>query len=982
MKNDTSAPHDLPQSSPTTNYNELPQSAFQAQSMDAAADARFDVTRPYIDAVYTGSNHLYNGQTTQDVHPSFTGFAVPNSWVTIMDGDTKLGTVKVSSKGVWVFECESSLDVGPHAIVVLGDNGKSSPEFDFNVASPTPLSLHVYDDVGGAVGELHTGDITDTVYPRMEGTGQPNTLLTLLDNGHPIGTISVGSDGNWFSSAYVGPGEHSLSVVAGDGHASSAVEFTADVPVILPPPEAAALSMHVVSYYNDPEGVELHNGDTVGYLHPSLQGTAEAGSWVTIKDGNNEIASVQAGPDGHWVVDPYLTEGPHSLSAVTEDGKQTDAVNFSVNIPLTIDAIYENAGSADGIGEQGNGGTIHAPDQELVGKAHPGSWITLVDDNNQVLGHVQANSIGLWDLKLAADLMPGEHHIVATVDGSSESVVFDITYAPNQTASTGAESLGYTAGNEFAHAAITSNQVTSESSSEANALTAKQADQTVSAPQITAVIDSTGSTHGYLQSGDLTDETRPILSGTAEPFSIVVIHDSVGNTVLGQVQAAADGSWTFTPSSALSEGIHTIVGMTTGHVFGDAFVINVHTTDAPAQVKLAVTSVTDHAGHAVDFFGSTSDTQPTLHGTGTPGSLVFIYEGNAAPGRVHVDSDGTWSYTPNALGDGFHGFQVRGDGQPAASFGLYVDSTAVPSAHASALSDGNATTLQHVAGLIAEDAPTVTYVSDGAGTMRAYLVSGETTDDMHPHIVGKAEPGSMVTIMDGDTVLGTVQTASNGFWKWDASLDTGQHSLSFVSQSGHASASFDLNVVHGDYINVEPVIAGAVTREDAPSAPGSLFNQLFSGSTTHDLTPAFTGSAEPYSHIKIYDGNALVGQASADSRGVWAWTPYYMTEGTHSLTAVSQNSKLTSAPFEITIEGAQHASSQPHALSLNDVLSATDGDLFAADHVADSSTLSLSDVETVTENHVATSGSHVTAHDTVSSNTNLVLPHEQAHAVM
>ncbi|WP_309600188.1 Ig-like domain-containing protein, partial [Klebsiella pneumoniae] len=59
------------------------------------------------------------------------------------------------------------------------------------------------------------------------------------------------------------------------------------------------------------------------------------------------------------------------------------------------------------------------------------------------------------------------------------------------------------------------------------------------------VTDNAGEDTGTLNSGSVTDDDTPTLSGTAEAGATVTIYD--GDTVLGTAIAGVDGNWSFTP---------------------------------------------------------------------------------------------------------------------------------------------------------------------------------------------------------------------------------------------------------------------------------------------------------------------------------------------------------------------------------------------------------------------------------------------------
>lgn len=74
-------------------------------------------------------------------------------------------------------------------------------------------------------------------------------------------------------------------------------------------------------------------------------------------------------------------------------------------------------------------------------------------------------------------------------------------------------------------------------------------------PLIASLIDDVGSRTNIV-SGGVTDDSTPTLSGTAAAGDTINVFD--GSTKLGSVVVPADGSWSFTPSSELAEGQHSL----------------------------------------------------------------------------------------------------------------------------------------------------------------------------------------------------------------------------------------------------------------------------------------------------------------------------------------------------------------------------------------------------------------------------------------
>ncbi|QCO07159.1 Ig-like domain-containing protein [Azospirillum argentinense] len=96
-----------------------------------------------------------------------------------------------------------------------------------------------------------------------------------------------------------------------------------------------------------------------------------------------------------------------------------------------------------------------------------------------------------------------------------------------------------------------------------------------------------------------------------------------------------------------------------------------------------------------------------------------------------------------------------------------------------------------------------------------------------------------------------------------------------------------------------------------PPASLALTPGSNSGSTADTLTNvtnlAISGQAQPLSTVVLYDGAVAVGTATADANGLWTITAASLSEGAHSLTAVSSDatgSSPASSTLTVTIDSA------------------------------------------------------------------------------
>ncbi|RYF83535.1 MAG: BapA prefix-like domain-containing protein, partial [Comamonadaceae bacterium] len=262
--------------------------------------------------------------------------------------------------------------------------------------------------------------------------------------------------------------------------------------------------------------------------------------------------------------------------------------------PPTSPAVPTLAIAAHG-NPVGGGQSINDATPVFTGTAKPGSTVT-VYDNGQAVGSTVTDIDGNWSFTLGTPLADGRYDLTAVATDSTgssdpsppQSIDID-TVAPD-------------------------------------------------APVIATVVDDMGAVTGLVTAGRPTDDATPVLSGSAEAGAQVSIFD--GDTLLGVTTADANGQWTFTPPSELSEGahpLHAVAADSAGNVSGSSagFELTVDTT-AP------ITSVS-----VVDPDG---DNIPTVSGAvSEPGSTVTVTWPDGSTAQVPTDpTTGAWTATAAA----------------------------------------------------------------------------------------------------------------------------------------------------------------------------------------------------------------------------------------------------------------------------------------------------------------------------------------------
>ncbi|MER2265968.1 Ig-like domain-containing protein, partial [Methylobacterium oxalidis] len=173
-----------------------------------------------------------------------------------------------------------------------------------------------------------------------------------------------------------------------------------------------------------------------------------------------------------------------------------------------------------------------------------------------------------------------------------------------------------------------------------------------------------------------------------------------------------------------------------------------------------------------------------------------------------------------------------------------------------------------------------------------------TTGDSTPTITGTAEPGAMITVSNGGTVLGTTMADVSGNWSFTPGTALGDGAAQITATATDAAG------------NSGPASAavGLTVDTAAPAAPVITT----AGGTTGDSTPTITGTAEPNALVTISNGTTVIGTATADAQGNFSVTPGTpLGDGSYNLTAIATdaagNAGAASAPLALVVDTAAPA---------------------------------------------------------------------------
>ncbi|SDT99918.1 Ig-like domain-containing protein [Pseudomonas yamanorum] len=712
---------------------------------------------------------------------------------------------------------------------------------------PSPQLDRVQDSVGQQIGLVQNGGVTDDSTPTFSGSGTPGSTILIKDGDTLMGESVVNKDGIWeFVPEWpLSNGEHSIVFIekntfGKESHPSPNFVLIIDL--------VAPVQPRIEEVMND-VGLIVEGG-FIDDSTPTLKGVAEPGSVVEVYANGELIGSVITIVDGRWSFTPLysLVNGSYSFTTISVDAAGNRglpslpydlSVGFSESGGLVITGIIDHTGEA--VGDSNVGGITDDNLPTVVGQAFAYATVKIYD-HGILIGTAQADTNGRWAFTPKHALEDGLRHFTATLVNSeggesAPSAFFEIeidTIAPNN--------LG-------------------------------------------------GLSNGGL--GEVTDNSTPTFTGTAEAFSTVIIFDN--DVEVTRVFTDVAGRWSFTPMTALADGAHSfrVVNMDAAGNQGpksEAVEFNLET--GISRINLA--TLTDNAGSVVgtvDKGGITDDTTPTLSGQATANCLVNIYNADVLIGSTTSNYKGEWSFTPSsALIAGNYAFAATvvtladGESVPTDTFDICIEASAPGGGSAGEINE----------------------ITDDVGFNRGPITNGGFTDDATPTLNGSnLEPGSTVSIKDNGVAIGKVIVGNDGKWTFTSSLslEEGEHNFTIevTDLAGNVLVESDpYTVIIDTELPSKPVITSIVDDQ------GDHTGNLLLGGLTDDAQPQISGTAEASSTVILYDRGLEIGRVPAGADGNWTFTPALpLADGGHFVTVRSEdkagNSSVSSEGFQFDI---------------------------------------------------------------------------------
>jgi hypothetical protein len=256
------------------------------------------------------------------------------------------------------------------------------------------------------------GDNLSTNQPVVAGKdGEPGATATVVDQGTgaTLCTTVVAADGTWSCtvSQPLADGTHDLSVTETDP-AGNVSQPTVVPGVVI---DTAAPNAPVVTSPVD-------GGQWNPVKNPTVEGTAEPGSTVTVEDGQgDQLCLATADADGEFscAIPPdkaaTLPDGDVELVVTATD--PAGNVSDETTVTITVDTKNPSTPSID----------TSDPD-EVTGTSDPDTTVTVEDGDGNELCTATPDASGAWSCAPSAPLRPGDEVTVTATDpaGNESSV--------------------------------------------------------------------------------------------------------------------------------------------------------------------------------------------------------------------------------------------------------------------------------------------------------------------------------------------------------------------------------------------------------------------------------------------------------------------------------------------------------------------------------------------------------------------------------
>ncbi|ECI6957694.1 Ig-like domain repeat protein [Salmonella enterica subsp. enterica] len=763
--------------------------------------------------------------------------------------------------------------------------------------------------------------ITNFTKPQFVGSTAPNATVIIKINGIAVGQAVADSLGNFTFTApeTLTDGTYNLEAEAktADGSGSAKLVITIDSVTDKPTFELSPES-----------SVSGHKGLTPT-LTPSIVGTAEENAKVDIYVDNKLVASVDVDKDGNWSYefkDNELSEGENSIKVVAVDkaGNKNETTDSIITDTISPEkpTIELDDSSDSGIK---NDNITNSTLPTFIGVAEPGSTVSIYLGLKH-LGEVIVAKDGTWSYTLTTPLKDGEYNITATATdiaghtSATANLPFTIDtrisyfsaeiettddsgiVGDNVTNNTRPTFTGKTEPNAIISVinSETGEEVifkandkgewtfnfTSDSVEGVNNLTftvedvagnkkdfsfSYVIDTVAPVPPTVSLEDFVVLPNGIILSGN----DLPALVGTAEPkFTILLMRDG---KLYDSIEVDSNGTWNYQFSNKFLQGAYDIEIISQDAAGNKSSTVKysftIQTEVVPPKAEL---DASDDSGAKGDWITNKHNAL-TLLGTADRFATVNILIDGKTIGVTTADADGNWNFDISRnLSDNVYKITVES-----------IDPLGRTSSVDYQLTIDSFTPI-----------PTVMLHDSADSGVKGDMITKINT----PLFTGMAEANAKVSIYVDGVLSGEAIAGDDGVWNFQftTALSDGSHDVTVkvedIAGNTASSSAYNFQIV---------------TQTQKPTI--ELVNDTGVDNTDHiinEKNPALTGTAAPYSTVKLYVDGALIAEVRTNKNGRWEYTlkaDQGLVDGDHRITASVEDiagNIAHSDPFLISVDTA------------------------------------------------------------------------------
>ena len=142
-------------------------------------------------------------------------------------------------------------------------------------------------------------------------------------------------------------------------------------------------------------------------------------------------------------------------------------------------------------------------------------------------------------------------------------------------------------------------------------------------------------------------------------------------------------------------------------------------------------------------------------------------------------------------------------------------------------------------------------------------------------LTGTADANATVTLSEGATLLGTTTSNASGVWSFTPS-GLAQGGQTVTASETNAAGLTGSATLAFTYDTVSPTVTIALAHDT-------------SGGKDISSNDALTGAADANAAVIISEGSAVLGTTTANTNGVWSFTPTALAQGLQAVTASDTN---------------------------------------------------------------------------------------------